>query len=408
MVPYDNGLRFTYPIRPGDPQWAAFPNRTSRLAACEIAPELLRRINTENLLDAVLEHPYLYDFFAFDNVQMGLACLAEDVAAVRELLDRADAGIVIQSKLKEIDREADSNRLLSVILRAFLGEGRAADENDTITYVRDPAGSKVKMLERGERLTQDEKEDIANHIRIEYPNVSILASATTCYNCHSYAWYHSNEDRNPFWLNDPNPYWEDGSYFPVKNPSEGDIVYYGTTGQEHSGIVAKIVGSTIRVQSKWGAECLLLHDIEDCPYYRNGGKDVVYYRCNYKKGHVHVINHWNTDVTGLQVRHRRGNKEELEDKRDFLEIEQSDCANDVLTFYYENGITASFDYWWIAFTDSMGNKYKIKDHFFCNITSSDDGNATLTIDGRKQVLSVSFSKSASDTTRILSANEPGL
>jgi len=404
MVPYDNSLRFTYPVRPGDPQWAAFPNRTSRLAACEISPELLQRINTENLLDAVLEHPYLYDFFAFDNVQKGLACLTEDIAAVRELLSRADAGAVIQSRLKEIGCDTRANSLFSVILHAFLEEGHAAAENDTLSYVRDPAGSKIEMIAREEQLTQDEKEAIANNIRIQYPNVSILAPATTCYNCHSYAWYHSNEVWNSFWLNDPAPYWKDGSYSPVQTPSEGDIVYYGTTGQEHSGIVAKIVGSTIRVQSKWGAECLLLHDIEDCPYYRNGGKDIVYYRCKYKKGHVHVVNNWNTDVTGLQIRHRRGNKEELEDKCDSIEIEQSDRADDVLTFYYENGITASFDYWWITFTDLTGNKYKIKDNFFCNITSNDDGNTTLTIDGSKQVLRVSFSKSSSDTTKIIEAN----
>lgn len=72
MDSYDNRLRFTYPVRPGSPQWAALPNRASRLAACEISPELLQRMNTENLLDAVLEHPYLSDVFAFDNVQKGL------------------------------------------------------------------------------------------------------------------------------------------------------------------------------------------------------------------------------------------------------------------------------------------------------------------------------------------------
>ena len=153
-----------------------------------------------------------------------------------------------------------------------------------------------------------------------------------------------------------------------------------------------------------GQMCLTLHDLEDCPYYRNGGKDIIYYQCNYKKGHVHVFNNWKSDVTGLQVRHRRGNKEELEDLRDSMQIGQSVLQNDVLTFYYENGITASFDYWWIEFADSTGDKYTVKDNFFCNITSDDDGNATLTIDGREQVLRVEFSKSSTDTTRIKSAN----
>ncbi len=404
MDQYDNSPRFTYSVRPCDPEWAALPDRTSRLAACEIAPELLQRMNTENLLDAVLEHPYLYDFFAFDNVQKGLACLMEDIAAVRELLGRADAENVIQNRLNELCRDAASNFLLSAILRAFLGDDHATAENATLSYVRDPAGSKVEMIVRGEQLSQAEKTNIANDIRTHYPNVSILAPATTCYNCHSYAWYHSNEEWNPFWLNDPDPYRKDGSYSPVKKPAEGDIVYYGTKGFEHSGVVAKKNGLTIRVQSKWGMECLLLHDIEDCPYYRNSGKDIVYYRCNYKKGHVHVFNNWNTAVTGLQVRHRRGNKEALEDTCDSIEIDRYALENDVLTFYYENGITAPFDYWWIAFGDSTGEKYTVKDNFFCNITSNDDGNTTLTIDGSERVLRVGFSKSSSDTTKIILSN----
>ncbi len=403
VEPYDNSLRFTYPVRPGSPRWAALPNRAARLAACEIAPELLQRMNTENLLDAVLEHPYLCDFFAFDHAQKGLACLTEDIAAVRALLNRADAESVIQNRLEEMGRDAGSNSLLPEILRAFLGEGRAAVENAVLAYVRDPAGSKIEMIVRGEQLSQAQKTDIENDIRAHYPNVSILAPATTNYNCHSYAWYHAREEGNPFWLNDPDTYWKDGSYSPVKNPSEGDIVYYGTKGFEHSGVVAKKSGSTLRVQSKWGMECLLLHDMEDCPYYRNGGKDIIYYRCNYKKGHVHVFNSWSTDVVGLQVRHRRGNKEELEDTRDSIAVRQYALENDVLTFYYENGITAPFDYWWIAFEDSAGNRYTVKNNFFCNITGKDDGNATLTIDGAEQVLRVSFSKSSSDTTKIMPA-----
>lgn len=74
----------------------------------------------------------------------------------------------------------------------------------------------------------------------------------------------------------------------------------------------------------------------------------------------------------------------------------------MLTFYYENGITAPFDYWWITFEDFMGKRYTVKDNFFCNITSRDDGNTTLTIDGDEKVLRVSFSQSSSGTTKIIS------
>ena len=38
--------------------------------------------------------------------------------------------------------------------------------------------------------------------------------------------------------------------------------------------------------------------------------------------------------------------------RDSIELNHDVLANDVLTFYYENGITAPFDYWWITFKDT--------------------------------------------------------
>ena len=91
--------------------------------------------------------------------------------------------------------------------------------------------------------------------------------------------------------------------------------------------------------------------------------------------------------------------------RDSIELNHDVLANDVLTFYYENGITAPFDYWWIKFKDIWGKRHTVKDNFFCNITSSDDGNTTLTIDGDEKVLRVSSSKSSSDTTKIISEDD---
>ena len=42
--------------------------------------------------------------------------------------------------------------------------------------------------------------------------------------------------------------------------------------------------------------------------------------------------------------------------RDSIELNHDVLANDVLTFYYENGITAPFDYWWITFKDDVFNR----------------------------------------------------
>lgn len=404
MNHFDQNFRFSYPVRPDDPQWAALPDRTARVSACEMMPEELRRISTGHLLDAVLEHPYLYDFCAFDNAKKGVACLRRDIAAVRELLGREDAKSVIRSRIEALERDGASAGLQGKILRAFLGEGQVRAEKAAIVYVRDPAGSQIRMLAGAEQLTEEDKAKMAETLREDYPNADILAPPTSRYNCHSYAWYHSSKKWNPFCLEEPDQYWQDKSYSRVTVPAKGDIVYYGTSGNEHSGVVAEIDNSRIRVVSKWGMDCLVSHDLDDCPYYRNNGKDISYYRCNYKKGHVNLRNDWNSNLSGLVIRHRRGNDAQLEDVRDAIEVVQSTTETDVLTFYYENGITAPFDYWWIAFEEPMGGRYTVKDNFYCNITSGDDGNATLTIDRSRMAMKVSFSKSSSDTTRIMSAN----
>ena len=194
-------------------------------------------------LDGILERP----------VDDGMvACLTEDIAAVRELLCRADAENVIRNRLKEIGCDAAANHLRAEMLRAFLGEDIVVTDDGTFCYARDPAGSNVEMIVKSEELTPAQKEATADDIRMNYPNVSILAPATKHFNCHSYAWHHTNEAWNRFWLNDPDPYWQDESYSPANRPSEGDIVYYGTKGFEHSGIVAK---KTVRfsVSSQNGA-----------------------------------------------------------------------------------------------------------------------------------------------------------
>ena len=79
-----------------------------------------------------------------------------------------------------------------------------------------------------------------------YYTASVERTATTNYNCHSYAWY-STSSSNTYWMNDPSAYMTDGSYTKrtgnITVNSIGDRIYYSTSGSEHSG---KVYAETMR------------------------------------------------------------------------------------------------------------------------------------------------------------------
>lgn len=120
-----------------------------------------------------------------------------------------------------------------------------------------------------------------------YTTAKRLSTATTFYNCHSYAWHSQNVSTNHYWIDYPYPYYSDGSYYEVTTPIPGDIICYfddnGTANDSsddnnlHSGIVIlSIAGATsnglcgisntLIVESKWGPAGLYRHNGYECPY----------------------------------------------------------------------------------------------------------------------------------------------
>ena len=137
-----------------------------------------------------------------------------------------------------------------------------------------------------------------SEVENNYPNVTLLSSATIMYNCHSYAWYSQDVDTNNYWIDDPSAFYEDHSYCIVSTPQVGDIICYfdnkGTADTSddlniHSGIVTAVLSGQsnnvcgtadlVTVTSKWGGYGLYSHNGLDCPYtpYRGGDADYVKY-----------------------------------------------------------------------------------------------------------------------------------
>ncbi|MEY4928160.1 MAG: hypothetical protein RI894_2598, partial [Bacteroidota bacterium] len=94
----------------------------------------------------------------------------------------------------------------------------------------------------------------------QYPNATFVSTSTTKYNCHSYAW-NSTSTSNNYWVNDPSPYWLDGSYTFVATSTNAQKWYYANGG-DHSANTY----SGVTFQSKWGKWPVMRHAWNYCPY----------------------------------------------------------------------------------------------------------------------------------------------
>ncbi len=131
--------------------------------------------------------------------------------------------------------------------------------------VKTPKGSSVSVFERQE-ATSNEIASMNSYMYSRYPKATRLRSATYKYNCHSYAWY-STSSSNIWWMDNPGRYMSDGSYTKQSSAASGQKIYYPMPGNQHSGIITSVNGSSIMLNSKWGAYGLYNHSVIYCPYF---------------------------------------------------------------------------------------------------------------------------------------------
>lgn len=289
-----DNTKFHYPITTDDVRWSEFESKQEMVDACKIPDEILSKMTSEELVDAVLDYPLIVNLHLYDNYDLGIDAIAKESDAFRELLTRPDAGTMLAKRLNSSNIELklmneSENELskfdkltLSILLSENSIWSNVKDKNTTLDtleslntlsgdYVRTPNGTKVPVIKRGELLDSQEKEKIEEKEKKSYPNATFLRGATSNYNCHSYAWY-STSSRNKYWMDDPSAYMSDGSYSRVISPMDakkGTKMYYDDG--KHSAIVYKAGGpvrdaNRLTVTSKWGKGQLVRHVANYSPY----------------------------------------------------------------------------------------------------------------------------------------------
>ncbi len=310
----------TYSYEIDSDAWNSSTSKKERVDMCQIPEDILDTLSTEALIDTVLDYPFFNDIYFFNSLQDGFENLKAQFNGLNELLNREDVGQKLLNKYESVDAEMDENLFLLSNIEILLAQPEvqntldnneldlltyeveekymdkcdnkdyfgktaetfyaiSAEQQDserspyyTTTTVKTPNGSSVKVLKRGEELSSSEKSELDNYIASSYPNVVKQRSATTNYNCHSYAWY-STSSSNQYWMNDPSAYWKDGSYSSVSlsNVGAGDKVFY-TYGDHSARVYSRVTGPIssdykgLKFISKWGQCGLYIHTPTDAPY----------------------------------------------------------------------------------------------------------------------------------------------
>lgn len=312
----DTNGPYDFPIRPGSDEWVSLNTHDEMIEVCQIPKDILESMSTDDLITTILDYPLSTDIYAFNSIQEGFDCMSSNFNGFEELSTRDDAASRLlyryndtqilspnskssglqpvfdvtlleamlsddayNSKLtigeKEVfensvaekyEQRMENSGTYAMSLSPFY-EALALKQSDDIAlldstvYVKTPNGTNVAVTVKSSEMSQSAINDVNNHYDSRYPKAVRISSASMKYNCHTYAW-HSTNNRT-YWMADPSPYWEDGSYSKFElNAQTGDRAFYSYAN--HSSIVTD--QSTYTHTSKWGTAGIYRHRPDYCPY----------------------------------------------------------------------------------------------------------------------------------------------
>ncbi|WP_164671214.1 hypothetical protein [Pectobacterium brasiliense] len=113
-----------------------------------------------------------------------------------------------------------------------------------------------------------------------------------------------------------------------------------------------------------------------------------------RTGFISLKNNWGENIHSITIRHRRGNNPNRQEQEIFTDITSGELRRKLMEFKYETSVGSPYDYWWIKFITESGRTYTIKHNFYCSVTSRDDGNVFLHLDGDHKKMHVTLSSSS--------------
>lgn len=300
-----------YSVLPGDPEWEQLGSVENKIRACSIDEDVLSNLSDEELVQAVLDYPFVIDIFATNDHYIAVQSIRRNSDAFQELLSRDNAKNILLDWIGEkrvqdvrtLSSKDEMQRNEIMILLMYTNELQEAlteedvrilegfstlisvewEEKETLPRsaqlsVTTPKGTAVpySIRECSHPGNSSYHSDIDQYLATTY-NVTLVAPGTCKYNCHSYAWY-STSTNNTVWIDDPSAYMTDGSYNYLLSGlgtftgyvDSGAKVCYGTASSAlHSailtGTVSNVPLSNRTAISKWGPSGVFIHNVSNVP-----------------------------------------------------------------------------------------------------------------------------------------------
>lgn len=89
-----------YSVLPGDPEWEQLPSVEDRIRACAIDEEVLHNLTDEQLVQAILDYPFVIDLWLANDYRIGIQSVCENSDAFHELLLRDNSKDILMNWLK--------------------------------------------------------------------------------------------------------------------------------------------------------------------------------------------------------------------------------------------------------------------------------------------------------------------
>lgn len=312
---------YEYPVMPGTSEWAEFQSFSEMIEACQIPDSKVQSMTTEALVQSILNHPLWGIYFSYEpnsvyDIYKGMINALTELesredAATTLLAAYVNADVMTTSEESEtvdwvnthrfvyceilLDQPVFYNDLtqteLSILenannqkqMRMPPSELPHFTVNGINDVIKTPNGSDVDVIRPTRELSDKDLQDFTDVYADYFPNARLISTPTIMYNCHSYAYYSTNQYTNKYWINDPSPYFDDYSFVRV-NPQNGTIpaanlrVLFKVNSNLstwHSVVIVGRYSGTItsgqnynltRCQSKWGPAGLYEHALNYHPW----------------------------------------------------------------------------------------------------------------------------------------------
>lgn len=94
---------YDYPVKPGSEEWGKLKTEVDRFAVLQIPENLLKTMNTHDLVVTCLNYPGMVLFGVYNDIQKGMEHLIKNFNGLQELMQRTDAPAELLSVYKQMN-----------------------------------------------------------------------------------------------------------------------------------------------------------------------------------------------------------------------------------------------------------------------------------------------------------------